>query len=92
MLETQENISATANIEKNISDSKDEDGDMVIFTQAEWNYFQAELDKQISQGENLNFKKATNNARYLARLDAAFANIEAGRWTEHELIEVDCDE
>ena len=64
-----------------------------FFTSAEWAHFKDEINKQMSEGSKIiDFVKAVNNARYLARLDEAVANIKAGRWTEHELIEDDDDE
>lgn len=64
-----------------------------FFTSAEWAHFKDEINKQMSEGSKIiDFVKAVNNARYLARLDEAVDNIKAGRWTEHELIEDDDDE
>lgn len=34
-------------------------------------------------------EKELHNARYLAKIEQGFAQIEAGKGTEHELIEVD---
>ena len=61
---------------------------LISFTPEEWKYFYEEIKLQIESQELLDLEKASNNAKYLARLDRAFANIEAGHWTEHELIEV----
>ena len=72
--------------EENIS------GELVIFSKDELAHFIDEVNKQFAESGGVDFGKATRNARYLARLDTAFANIESGRWTEHELIEVDDDE
>ena len=81
-----ENISAVLPVE-----NKNLDGE--FFTSAEWAHFKDEINKQMSEGSKIiDFVKAVNNARYLARLDEAVANIKAGRWTEHELIEDDDDE
>ena len=33
--------------------------------------------------------KAARNAAYLAKIDRAFRNMEQGKWTEQELIEVE---
>ena len=75
--------------EKNFNDEKDS-GKLVLFSKNEFAHFIDEVNKQFAETGAVDFEKA--NARYLNRLDEAFANIEAGRWTEHELIEVDDDE
>ena len=72
-------------------ENKNLDGE--FFTSAEWMHFKNEVNKQMSEGSKIiDFVKAVHNARYLAMLDRAFADYKAGRWTEHELIEVDDDE
>jgi len=65
---------------------------LISFTPEEWKYFYEEIKLQIESQELLNLEKASNNAKYLARLDRAFANVEEGHWTEHDLIEVDDNE
>ena len=67
-------------------------GKLVLFSKNEFTHFLDEVNKQFTETGAVDFEKATNNARYLNRLDEAFANIEAGHWTEHELIEDDEDE
>ena len=83
MLETlkQEKFSNPALPEKNLTES-------ITFTPTEWKHFYDEIKLQIESQEPLDLEKATNNARYLTKLDRAFENVEAGKWTEHELIEV----
>ncbi len=85
---------AKENLQKKISPiTQNENIDGEFFTNEEWKYFKDEINKQVAQGEKIiDFGKAGRNARYLARLDEAFSNISAGRWTEHELIEVGDDE
>lgn len=67
-------------------------GELVFFSKDELSHFLDEVQKQFSENGAVDFGKATRNARYLARLDRAFKNVEEGRWTEHELIEVVDDE
>ena len=49
------------------------------FTLEEWAYFMDEVNKQVSEGKkNVDFGKATRNARYLAMLDRGFKSVENG--------------
>lgn len=49
------------------------------FTLEEWAYFMDEVNKQISEGnKEIDFGKATRNARYLAMLDRGFKSMENG--------------
>ena len=64
----------------------------INFAPRELTLFKAELDKQLAEGNGVNIFKALRNACYLAEIDRRIANVKAGRWTEHELIEVDDDE
>ncbi|MBQ9441602.1 MAG: hypothetical protein IJU55_01130 [Selenomonadaceae bacterium] len=49
------------------------------FTLEEWAYFMDEVNKQIGEGvKEIDFGKATRNARYLAKLDRSFKNMENG--------------
>ena len=64
----------------------------VFFTEREWKYFLLEVDDMNKSGKVIDIPKAVRNARYLAMLDKRFERVEAGHWTEHELIEVDDDE
>ena len=71
-----------------VSQTENIDGE--FFTRNEWTHFKNEINKQVAEGEKIiDFGKAMRNAQYLSRLDRAIANVEAGHWTEHELIEVD---
>lgn len=80
-------------VKKNISDVRENKiADNMILTAEESVYFKDEINKQLAKTKIIDIGKAMNNARYLARLDQSFANIESGRWTEHELIEDDDDE
>ncbi len=56
------------------------------FTLEEWAYFMDEVNKQIGEGvKEIDFGKATRNARYLAKLDRAFADSEGITFTFDEL-------
>lgn len=46
----------------------------------------------LSEGEYNNIMKAVRNAEYLAEIDKAAAQFEAGKGQIHELIEVEDDE
>lgn len=58
----------------------------------EWFFFKEEIETQIANGEGLNLLKALHNARYCAEIDRRFERVEAGHWTEHELIEANANE
>ena len=74
-----------------VSQTENIDGE--FFTRDEWTHFKDEINKQVAEGEKIiDFGKAMRNAQYLSMLDKAIADMKAGRWTEHELIEVDEDE
>lgn len=66
-------------------------GENITFTPLEWKYFVLELKRMIAEGE-FNLPKVIHNARYFAEISRRSAEIRAGHWTEHELIEVDDDE
>ena len=61
----------------------------INFAPREWTLFKEELDKQFAEGNGVDIFKALHNARYFAEIDRRIANIKAGNWTEHELIEVE---
>lgn len=65
---------------------------LINFAPAELKIFKEELDKQFAEGKGVDIFKALRNARYLSEIDRRIADIKAGHWTEHELIEVDDDE
>lgn len=64
----------------------------INFAPRELTLFKAELDKQLEEDGKVDILKALRNVRYLSEIDRRIANIKAGRWTEHELIEADDDE
>lgn len=64
----------------------------ISFTKGEWGHFIDEMKKQYTEENSIDIGKAIHNARYLAELDRRIANIQAGHWIEHELIEDDDDE
>ena len=59
--------------------------DTVDLTPEEWKYFVEEVKTKTPFS-------AFNNAKYLADMDRSFAAYRAGKFVEHELIEVDDDE
>lgn len=56
-------------------------GDLVMFTPDEFDFFKSELEKMQREGKNLDFAKATRNARYLAELKKGFDEMKAGGGT-----------
>lgn len=71
--------------EKNISES-------VTLSPLEMKYYVAEIAEMLAEGKIIDIPKAIHNAKYFAKVSRSIASIEAGHWTEHELIEVDGDE
>ena len=61
----------------------------ITFAPREWFFFKEEIKNQIAEGKGVDILKALHNARYFAKIDRRIDNIKAGRWTEHELIEVE---
>ena len=64
----------------------------VTFSPLELKYYTAEIKEMIENGKIIDIPKAIHNAKYFAELEKRIVNIEAGNWTEHELIEDDEDE
>ncbi len=58
----------------------------------EWFFFKEEIKTQVAEGKGIDILKALHNARYWAEIDRRFDKVEAGRWTEHELIEANANE
>ena len=71
--------------EKNITQS-------VTLSPLEMKYYVAEIAEMLAEGKIIDIPKAIHNAKYFAKVSRSIADIEAGHWTEHELIEVDGDE
>ena len=71
--------------EKNITQS-------VTLSPSEMKYYVAEIAEMLAEGKIIDIPKAIHNAKYFAEVYHSIADIEAGNWTEHELIEVDGDE
>ena len=67
-------------------------GDSVTFTPLELKYYNAEIAEMLAEGKIIDVPKAIHNAKYFAELEDRIASLEAGHWTEHELIEDDDDE
>ena len=65
---------------------------LINFAPAELKLFKDELDKQLAEGNGIDLLKAIRNARYWAEIDRRIADINAGHWVEHDLIEDDADE
>ena len=65
---------------------------IINFAPAELKLFKDELDKQLEEGNGIDLLKAIRNARYWAEIDRRIADINAGHWVEHDLIEDDDDE
>ena len=80
----------TIDYEKILANETDNDT-KIIFTPLELKCFALELKDMIAAGE-FDIPKALHAARYRAEIDRRIADIKAGHWTEHELIEVDDDE
>ena len=63
-------------------------GGKVIFTSEEWAYLEKEINKQIDEGHHvIDYQKAINNARYLAKLVKSIQQIKDGkvvRFTDEE--------
>ena len=71
----------------NLDDSK-----LINFAPDELQLFKEELDKQFAEGKGVDIFRALRNARYWAEIDRRIADINAGHWVEHDLIEDDDDE
>ena len=58
----------------------EENSNGIFFTAEEWEYLKKEIAKQIDEGTHvINYKKAINNARYLAMLDESIQQIKEGK-------------
>ena len=64
----------------------------ITFAPREWKFFKEELQRQFSEDGVFDLLKALHAARYWAEIDRRFDRVEAGHWTEHELIEVSDNE
>ena len=78
--------------EKNFLQQEENFGESVTFTPLELKYYNAEIAEMLAEGKIIDIPKAIHNAKYFAEVYHSIADIEAGNWTEHELIEVDGDE
>ena len=80
-------------IEMQTLDQENIDANKLInFAPAELKLFKDELDRQLEEGNGIDILKAIRNARYWAEIDRRIADINAGHWVEHDLIEDDADE
>ena len=64
----------------------------IFFNPTEWKYFKLEIEDMINSDREFSFQKAIHNARYLAKIDKATKEMDAGHWIEHDLIEVEDDD
>lgn len=72
---------------KSYCDQATDKGETVIVTR------KGEKNVVLMSLENYNaIMKAARNAEYLAKIDRSFAQLEAGRGQQHDLIEVEEDE
>ena len=69
-----------------------EGNEKVIFEPGELKFFVAEVKEMISNNEIIDLPKAIHNAKYFSMLEKRIANVEAGHYVEHDLIEDDDDE
>lgn len=64
------------------------DEEKISFTPPELDIFVREIKDMISEGKNIDVKKAIHNARYLAEIDRRIADVKAGKnvveFTEEE--------
>ena len=61
----------------------------ITFMPREWFFFKEEIKDQIAEGNGVDFLKAIRRARYRAKLERGFKQLEEGGGHFHELIEVD---
>lgn len=64
----------------------------IFFNPTEWKYFLLEIDDMRKSGKKIDFSRAVHNSRYLAKIDKATEEMDAGHWVEHDLIEVEDDD
>ena len=64
----------------------------VIFEPGELKFFVEEVKEMIGNNEIIDLPKAIHNAKYFSMLEKRIANVEAGHYVEHDLIEDDDDE
>lgn len=60
----------------------------ITFAPLEWKFFKEEIGKQFVD-DDLDVFKAIRRARYLAKLERGFKQLEEGRGQFHELIEME---
>ncbi|MBQ9487710.1 MAG: hypothetical protein IJU91_07940 [Selenomonadaceae bacterium] len=59
------------------------------FNVAELKVLAMEINEMSVEGKAIDLDKAIHNARYFAEIDRRIAEVKSGRWTQHELIEVE---
>ncbi|MBQ7199710.1 MAG: hypothetical protein IJS29_10660 [Selenomonadaceae bacterium] len=60
----------------------------LTFSVDELKILATEIKDMIIEGKEIDLDKAVHNARYFAEIDRRIADIKAGNYVEHELIEV----
>ena len=60
----------------------------LTFSVDELKILATEIKDMIIEGKEIDLDKAVHNARYFAEIDKRIADIKAGNYVEHELIEV----
>ena len=70
---------------KNVTEEKISAEDSMTLTAEESIYFKDEINKQLTESKIIDIGKAVRNARYLAKLDVAFADEGGVTMTFEEL-------
>lgn len=78
----------TQNLSVQNSEEENNFGESVTFTPLELKYYNLEITEMLTEGKIIDVPKAIHNAKYFAELEDRIASIEAGHWTEHELIDL----
>ena len=75
-------VSVTKNFAEVPADTlSDNDGNKnIIFTPEEWEYLMKEVNKQFDENGAVDFQRAINNARYLAKLDRSIQQEKEGNF------------
>ena len=64
---------------KNVTEEKIQSEDSMTLTAEESIYFKDEIEKQLAESKIIDIGKAVRNARYLAKIDEAIEDRNAGR-------------
>ena len=67
----------------NVSPNENKNLDGEFFTHEEWTHLKNEINKQMAEGSKIiDFVKAVNNARYLAKLDRSIQQEKDGKFVK----------